>query len=89
MKSARVKGRSNVQVLDREQRELLRLLASGLPDTAIARRMCLAPRTLARRISHLYQMLQADNRFQAGAAAERLGLLEPSVPVGAPSRLAG
>jgi DNA-binding NarL/FixJ family response regulator len=66
---------SRVVVLDREQRELLRLLATGLPDTAIARRMSLAPRTLARRISSLYQMLQADNRFQAGAAAERLGLL--------------
>jgi DNA-binding NarL/FixJ family response regulator len=70
-----------VQVLDREQRELLRLLASGLPDTAIARRMCLAPRTLARRISNLYRMLQADNRFQAGAAAERLGLLTTSEQV--------
>jgi DNA-binding NarL/FixJ family response regulator len=66
---------SSVAVLDKEQRELLRLLASGLPDTAIARRMSLAPRTLARRISSLYRMLQADNRFQAGAAAERLGLL--------------
>ena len=66
---------SRVVVLDHEQRELLRLLATGLPDTAIARRMSLAPRTLARRISSLYEMLQADNRFQAGAAAERLGLL--------------
>ncbi|MBP2329822.1 DNA-binding NarL/FixJ family response regulator [Kibdelosporangium banguiense] len=66
---------SRVVILDKEQRELLRLLATGLPDTAIARRMSLAPRTLARRISSLYQMLQADNRFQAGAAAERLGLL--------------
>jgi DNA-binding NarL/FixJ family response regulator len=71
--------KSNVLVLDREQRELLLLLASGLPDTAIARRMCLAPRTLARRISSLYEMLQADNRFQAGAAAERLGLLDSPV----------
>jgi DNA-binding NarL/FixJ family response regulator len=74
MKS-RSRTKPRVQVLDREQRELLQLLASGLPDTAIARRMCLAPRTLARRIASLYELLQADNRFQAGAAAERLGLL--------------
>jgi DNA-binding NarL/FixJ family response regulator len=60
---------------DTEQRELLRLLATGLPDTAIARRMRVAPRTLARRISLLYQELQADNRFQAGAAAQRRGWL--------------
>ncbi len=90
MKS-RSRVKSNVLVLDREQRELLVLLASGLPDTAIARRMCLAPRTLARRISTLYQLLQADNRFQAGAAAERLGLLGAENPAAAevPARLAG
>ncbi|MEV4320162.1 LuxR C-terminal-related transcriptional regulator [Actinocrispum sp. NPDC049592] len=90
MKS-RSRVKSNVLVLDREQRELLVLLASGLPDTAIARRMCLAPRTLARRISTLYQLLQADNRFQAGAAAERLGLLNAENPAAAeaPARLAG
>jgi DNA-binding NarL/FixJ family response regulator len=60
---------------DNEQLELLRLLATGMPDTAIARRMRLAPRTLARRISNLYRELQADNRFQAGAAAQRRGWL--------------
>jgi DNA-binding NarL/FixJ family response regulator len=60
---------------DNEQLELLRLLATGLPDTAIARRLQVAPRTLARRISILYQELQADNRFQAGAAAQRRGWL--------------
>jgi hypothetical protein len=37
--------------------------------------MQLAPRTLARRISLLYRELQADNRFQAGAAAQRRGWL--------------
>jgi DNA-binding NarL/FixJ family response regulator len=58
-----------------DQRELLRLLATGMPDTAIARRMRVAPRTLARRIASLYRELQADNRFQAGAAAQRLGWL--------------
>ncbi|TCO55029.1 LuxR C-terminal-related transcriptional regulator [Actinocrispum wychmicini] len=79
----------HVVVLDQEQRNLLHLLASGLPDTAIARRMCLAPRTLARRIASLYEMLHADNRFQAGAAAERLGLLDGDGPAGSSTRLAG
>jgi DNA-binding NarL/FixJ family response regulator len=58
-----------------DKRELLRLLATGLPDTAIARRLQVAPRTLARRISDLYRELHADNRFQAGAAAQRRGWL--------------
>lgn len=86
--NTRTRKDHKVQVLDQEQRELLRLLASGLPDTAVARRMCLAPRTLARRIASLYEMLQADNRFQAGVAAERLGLLDDEIPVRVP-RLAG
>jgi DNA-binding NarL/FixJ family response regulator len=89
MKSRSRTKPNTVKVLDVEQRELLRLLASGLPDTAIARRMCLAPRTLARRIANLYQTLQADNRFQAGAAAERLGLLDAEITVDATARLAG
>jgi DNA-binding NarL/FixJ family response regulator len=58
-----------------EQRQLLRLMALGLPDAAIARRLSLGPRTLARRISDLYTLLGVDTRFQAGVTAERLGLL--------------
>lgn len=64
--------------VDEEQRRLLRLMAQGYPDTAIARRLSLGPRTLARRISELYLVLGVDTRFQAGAAAERLGLLTPA-----------
>jgi DNA-binding NarL/FixJ family response regulator len=60
-----------------EQRQLLRLMAQGLPDAAIARRLSLGPRTLARRISDLYSLLGVDTRFQAGVTAERLGLLDP------------
>jgi DNA-binding NarL/FixJ family response regulator len=64
--------------LREEQRHLLRLMAQGFPDTTIARRLSLGPRTLARRISDLYAVLGVETRFQAGAAAERLGLLTPT-----------
>jgi DNA-binding NarL/FixJ family response regulator len=64
--------------LGEQQRQLLRLMAQGFPDTTIARRLSLGPRTLARRISDLYAVLGVETRFQAGAAAERLGLLAPA-----------
>lgn len=64
------------RILREEQRQLLRLMAEGLPDTAIARRLALGPRTLARRVADLYDLLGVDTRFQAGVAAQRLGLLD-------------
>jgi DNA-binding NarL/FixJ family response regulator len=63
-------------MLNEQQLQLMRLLAGGLPDRSIARRLCLAPRTLARRISEIYRILGVDTRFQAGVAAQRLGLID-------------
>jgi DNA-binding NarL/FixJ family response regulator len=73
--------------LGEQQRQLLRLMAQGFPDTTIARRLSLGPRTLARRISDLYAVLGVETRFQAGAAAERLGLLAPAHPLRAQRHL--
>jgi DNA-binding NarL/FixJ family response regulator len=63
-------------MLNDQQLQLMRLLAGGLPDRSIARRLCLAPRTLARRISEIYRILGVDTRFQAGVAAQRLGIID-------------
>jgi DNA-binding NarL/FixJ family response regulator len=63
-------------MLNEQQLQLVRLLAGGLPDRSIARRLCLAPRTLARRISEIYRILGVDTRFQAGVAAQRLDLID-------------
>jgi DNA-binding CsgD family transcriptional regulator len=68
--------RDERRVLREEQRQLLRLMAEGLPDIAIARRLALGPRTLARRVADLYDLLGVDTRFQAGVAAQRQGLLD-------------
>ncbi len=62
-------------MLNEQQFQLMQMLASGLPDRSIARRLCLAPRTLARRISEIYRILGVETRFQAGVAAQRLGLI--------------
>ncbi|MEV3855177.1 helix-turn-helix domain-containing protein [Streptomyces sp. NPDC050095] len=62
--------------LDEPHRELLALLAAGLKDEAIARRLGVHVHTARRRISRLLEALDAETRFQAGARATLRGWLE-------------
>lgn len=55
------------------ERELVTLLAAGLKDEAVARRLGVSSRTLNRRVSALMQRLGARTRFQAGLQAARDG----------------
>jgi DNA-binding CsgD family transcriptional regulator len=54
---------------------LLGLLSRGLTDEAMARRLGVSERTVARRLSDLLRRLGARSRFEAGAIAVRRGLL--------------
>ena len=58
-----------------EDAALLRLLAAGLKDQAIARHLGIGLRTVVRRIGNLSRALDAETRFQAGLQAARRGLL--------------
>ncbi|MGW0821641.1 helix-turn-helix domain-containing protein [Streptomyces sp. NPDC002845] len=58
-----------------EDRSLLALLAAGLKDDAIARRLGWSSRTMRRRMSALQARFGATSRFQAGAIAARRGWL--------------
>ncbi|MCX4513219.1 MULTISPECIES: helix-turn-helix domain-containing protein [Streptomyces] len=58
------------------QKELLALLAAGLKDEAIARRLGVHVHTARRRISRLLETLGAETRFQAGAQATLRGWLD-------------
>ncbi|EFL33990.1 luxR-family transcriptional regulator [Streptomyces viridochromogenes DSM 40736] len=53
---------------------ILRLMAAGLKDDVIARRLGMAPRTLRRHLRDITGELRAESRFQAGYRAWRLGL---------------
>ncbi|MER7566247.1 LuxR C-terminal-related transcriptional regulator [Streptomyces sp. NPDC048523] len=53
---------------------ILRLMAAGLKDDVIARRLGMAPRTLRRHLRDITGELEAESRFQAGYRAWRLGL---------------
>ncbi len=61
--------------LTEQQRTILRYLAEGETDQAIARQLGITPRTVTRRIADIYRILGVDSRFQAGAVAQRLGLV--------------
>ncbi|MFJ1798408.1 LuxR C-terminal-related transcriptional regulator [Streptomyces sp. NPDC088180] len=62
--------------LDELKITILRMLASGLKDDVIARRVGIAPRTLRRHISVIMKELRVDSRFQAGVAAAEAGFLQ-------------
>ncbi|MEV7508311.1 hypothetical protein AB0O57_10235 [Streptomyces sp. NPDC091201] len=77
---------SPVSPLSAEQGELLGLLASGLKDETIARRLGVHVHTARRRITRMLEELDADTRFQAGVQAAIRGWLQPhpADPQGAP-----
>jgi DNA-binding CsgD family transcriptional regulator len=62
---------------------LLRLMASGLKDEAIANRLGMATRTCRRHMSAIMAELDATSRFQAGVKIAQLGILSDhdSAPV--------
>jgi DNA-binding CsgD family transcriptional regulator len=65
--------RRNGDGLTGQEVEVLRLLAAGLTDEAVARKLGLSARTVRRTIAALSQRLRANSRFQAGAQAARRG----------------
>jgi DNA-binding CsgD family transcriptional regulator len=63
-----------VQLSERD-RAVITLMAAGLTDEAIARRLRLSRRTVVRRITALLDRLGATTRFQAGVQAANRGWL--------------
>ncbi len=62
---------------DREDRDrqILRMLAGGATDGAIARSMNVSQRTIERRVRAMMETLDSDTRFQAGVVAAKRGLI--------------
>lgn len=61
--------------LSPQQYEVLALLATGVKDETIARRLACSDRTLRRLMNQLMDKLGASSRFEAGVIAARLGLV--------------
>ncbi|GHF20339.1 hypothetical protein GCM10010359_22040 [Streptomyces morookaense] len=79
-------GQGLEQVAREVDETILQLLAAGLKDEAIARRLGMSLRTTRRHIADIMEELDATSRFQAGATAVSRGLLrsaaEPAPPAG-------
>jgi RNA polymerase sigma factor (sigma-70 family) len=58
------------------EHEVLRLVAEGLTNRQIARRLVLSEHTVHRHVTNLLRKLDVPSRTAAAALAARLGLLE-------------
>ncbi|MEE4543974.1 helix-turn-helix transcriptional regulator [Streptomyces sp. V4-01] len=63
---------------DDKHRAVLRLLANGLTDEQVGRRLGISPRTVGRTVAELMERMGALSRFQMGTLAARAGLLDTS-----------
>jgi DNA-binding NarL/FixJ family response regulator len=61
--------------LSEREREVLRLVADGLPTKQIARSLSITERTVKFHVNSIFHKLGADNRAQAVALAAQRGLL--------------
>ena len=63
--------------------QILRLLAQGLSNQAIADRLYIAEKTVRNRLSGIFRRLHLENRTQAALYAIQEGLAEPDLSTGA------
>jgi DNA-binding CsgD family transcriptional regulator len=66
---------SNTSLLTPREREVLALLAEGLPNKLIAPRLGISENTVKAHVASIYDKVGASNRAEAVVAAARLGLL--------------
>ena len=64
-----------VEAADETKMALIRLMASGLKDEAIANRLGMATRTTRRHMAAIMDELGATSRFEAGVKIARMGIL--------------
>jgi DNA-binding CsgD family transcriptional regulator len=74
--AAAARQRLAVALTGREQ-EVLVLLSDGLTSRAIARRLSLSPRTVAKHQERVYRKFGTSDRLTTVLRAQRLGLLHP------------
>ncbi|MFD5723792.1 LuxR C-terminal-related transcriptional regulator [Streptomyces sp. NPDC127036] len=67
---------ANRTISDDVKQTILRLLADGIKDEVIARRLGMSVRTCRRHIAEIMLRLGATSRFQGGYLAHRLGMVE-------------
>ncbi len=74
-KAGQLPGRDQVDALSEREKEILRLVAQGLTNQAIADRLVISLTTVKTHVGNIFLKLGVKNRTQAIACAESLGLL--------------
>ena len=64
-----------IEPLSQREREVLTLIAIGMPNDAVARVLVIAPGTVKKHLDNIYSKLGAHNRTAAVARARQLDLL--------------
>ena len=71
--------------LTARETEVLALLAQGLPNKSVAKRLGISPKTVSNHLERVYTKLGVTNRAGATMAAMQYGLVGPvSAPAVAP-----
>lgn len=70
-------GGHDAPALTARELEVLRLVAAGRSNAAIARQLYISPKTVSVHVSHILAKLDVASRTEASAVAFRRGLVEP------------
>jgi DNA-binding NarL/FixJ family response regulator len=67
--------------LTQRELEILKLLARGLSNKAIADQLVISPKTVGKHVEHIYAKIDASTRTAASLFATRHGLLVDDAPL--------
>jgi DNA-binding NarL/FixJ family response regulator len=73
--SNRSSGSASVTMLTAREREVLSLVAVGLPNKSIARRLTISEKTVKAHLTHVFTVLGVRDRTSAALWAQRNGLV--------------
>jgi DNA-binding NarL/FixJ family response regulator len=73
--SNRSSGSASVTMLTAREREVLSLVAVGLPNKSIARRLTISEKTVKAHLTHVFTVLGVSDRTSAALWAQRKGLV--------------
>jgi DNA-binding NarL/FixJ family response regulator len=73
--SNRSSGNAGVGALTAREREVLSLVAVGLPNKSIARRLTISEKTVKAHLTHIFTVLGVSDRTSAALWAQRNGLV--------------